>query len=123
MIALIYYSNPTPAGFTGNYRWRQYIPSTSDYLYIGSNMTEMRLHLRQDKVAFWNELILQKMQPESMPVKSIKTYWREMWVFVATSIALLFLLVLALIRLVRKKPFPSLSYGTRHNFASSPVNV
>ena len=53
-------------------------------------------------MAFWNELI-QSMVTEDSAIGggSVKTYKLEMWLFVGISITLLFLLILALISIVR----------------------
>ena len=53
-------------------------------------------------MAFWNELI-QSMVTDDDVIDggSVKAYKMEMWLFVGISITLLFLLILALISIVR----------------------
>lgn len=93
--------DPTPSGFGGGYTWEPFRPATSDYLHIGANTTEMRRHLRAQTVAFWNELVPALLAREARAAPPPKTYRVEMWLFVGISVALLFLLLLALVAMMR----------------------
>ena len=103
-------------------------PSTTDYFYIHLNQTSMRQHLRMDKIMFWNEVIpaLRKgFQGEARTsfskdsVSSSQTYQRTMWVFVGVSVALLFLLLVALVALVKQRNRLILE----DRWTNEPVNV
>ena len=52
-------------------------------------------------MAFWNELVQSMIEEEENTVTQIKTYKMELWIFVGISIVLLFLLMLALLTIVR----------------------
>ena len=53
-------------------------------------------------MAFWNELIQSMINEDSVVGGGpVRTYRMEMWLFVGISITLLFLLILALVAIVR----------------------
>ena len=62
----------------------------------------MKTHLRSETMAFWNELIQSMITDESVADGGpVRTYRMEMWLFVGISITLLFLLILALVAILR----------------------
>ena len=85
----------------------------------------MKNHLRSETMAFWNELI-QSMITEDCVVDGgpVKTYEMEMWLFVGISVTLLFLLILALVTIVRgvKGNLNRMLYGNE-KYNGAPVRV
>ena len=76
-------------------------------------------------MSFWNELVQSMINEDGLSIaEPTRTYKMEMWIFIGITIVLLFLLILALITIVRG--FKVNQYGMVHRsekYNGAPVNV